>query len=451
MAKAIKLWPIDKLIPYVNNARTHSAEQVAKIAASMVEFGFTNPVLIDGEAGIIAGHGRVLAANTLGLREVPVIELTHLSEAQKRAYILADNRLALDAGWDEDMLAAELADLRADGYDLALTGFNDDELQGLLDMNDAVAEGETDVDDAPEVAETPQAKQGQVWLLGRHRLMCGDSTHPDDVAKLMGGALADCLWTDPPYNVAYESELAGSIKNDSMPDHEFYSFLLKFYNNAYAHMKDGAAIYVAHADLEGVNFRRAFKDAGFKLSGCLVWKKNALVLGRSDYQWIHEPILYGWKASGPHTWYGDRKQTTVIDYKDAPFQKTGENEYLLTIGDVDLSIRGTDLVIEQILGSIIHHEKPSRSAEHPTMKPVGLIEKMLENSTKAGDLVMDLFGGSGSTLMACEQMGRRAALMEYDEKFVDVIIKRWQNFTGQAAVLEGDGRTYAQVVKGAGE
>lgn len=396
--------PVDSLIPYARNSRTHSDAQVAQIAASIREFGFTNPVLIDGKSGVIAGHGRLLAARKLGLAEVPVIELAHLSEKQKRAYIIADNKLALNAGWDDEMLRVEFEDLAGEGFDLSLTGFSEDELATL--MVEEIAPGLTDEDAVPEAPETPVSVPGDVWLLGKHRVMCGDSTSIDAVEKLMGGGLADQLITDPPYNVAYvgKTKDAMKIKNDSMDDESFRQFLRDAFVAANAAMKPGAVFYIWHADLEGYSFRGACKDSGWTVRQCLIWKKQTLVIGRQDYHWKHEPCLYGWKDGAGHLWAADRKQTTVLEF-----------------------------------------DRPSRSTLHPTMKPVDLIEYQVLNNTKGSDVVLDLFGGSGSTLIACEKTGRNARLMELDPKYVDVIVKRWQEFTGKQATLESDGRTFADL------
>ena len=303
MSSRIELWPLEKLKPYARNPRTHTPEQVAKVAASIVEFGFTNPILVDANQGIIAGHCRLMAAQKLSLTTVPVIELTHLSEAQKRAYVIADNRLALDAGWDMELLAGEFAALKEEGFDLELTGFSGDEIDELLDSGEAG--GLTDDDAAPSIPEEAVTVPGDVWTLGRHRLLCGDATVLSDSEKLMGDDLADCTWTDPPYNVNYgeKAEMldkyqkghrnTSRILNDNMDSKSFYEFLHTAFTNVYAVSKPGATVYVAHAETEGVNFRTALKAAGVYLSSCLIWRKNALVLGRSDYHWQHEPVLYG--------------------------------------------------------------------------------------------------------------------------------------------------------------
>jgi DNA modification methylase len=401
---------IDALIPYARNSRTHSDAQVAQIASSIKEFGFTNPVLIDGGGGIIAGHGRVLAARKLGMSEVPCIRLEHLTDAQKRAYVIADNRLALNSGWDTEMLKVEFADLQELGFDLELTGFDLDEIKELLAP--VGTEGLTDPDDAPPLPEHPRTVPGDIWVMGKHRLLCGDSTSMDDLAKLCEGQLVDMWLTDPPYNVAYEGKTkdALKIKNDEMGDDQFRQFLRDAYTAADTVMKPGAVFYIWHADSEGYNFRGAAKDAGWTVRQCLIWKKSSMVMGRQDYHWKHEPCLYGWKEGASHLWAADRKQTTILEF-----------------------------------------EKPSRNGEHPTMKPVALFEYQLLNNTKGGDQVLDSFGGSGTTLIAAEKNGRVARIMELDPKYCDVIVKRWQDFTGKIATHAETGEPFAEVTNGNNE
>jgi len=384
---------IEALIPYVNNSRTHSDEQIAQIAASVREFGWTNPILVDGQNGIIAGHGRLAAARKLGLTEVPVIVLDYLSEAQKKALVIADNKLASNAGWDDEMLRLELGDLQEMGFDATIAGFTTEELDALLNVTEGT-DGLTDEDDVPEAPEEPTTRLGDVWILGKHRLMCGDSTSIDDMQKLTDNQLVDMWLTDPPYNVAYEGKTkdALKIKNDSMGDDQFRQFLRDSYVIADTVLKPGAVFYIWHADSEGYNFRGAAQDAGWKVRQCLIWKKSTLVMGRQDYHWKHEPCLYGWKEGAGHLWAADRKQTTILEF-----------------------------------------DKPSRNGEHPTMKPVGLFEYQMLNNTKGGDIVLDSFGGSGTTMIAAEKNGRLSYLMELDPKYCDVIVKRWQEFTGKAA------------------
>lgn len=372
---------IDKLIPYARNARTHSKEQILQLRASLREFGFINPVIVDKDLNIIAGHGRVMAAKEEGITEVPCVFVEHLTEAQKRAYIIADNRLALNAGWDTEMLSVEIADLQGVDFDISLLGFDEAELNKLMGSLENVKEDDFDVD--AELKKPATTKQGDLWLLGKHRLVCGDSTKTETFDLLMDGKQANLVVTDPPYNVNYEGT-AGKIKNDNMADEKFYQFLLDVFTLTEKAMAKDASIYVFHADTEGLNFRKAFDAAGFYLSGTCIWKKQSLVLGRSPYQWQHEPILFGWKKAGKHAWYSDRKQTTIWEF-----------------------------------------EKPKKNGEHPTMKPVPLIAYPIMNSSMTGCIVLDPFGGSGSTLIACEQTDRICYTVELDEKYCDVIVKRY--------------------------
>ncbi|WP_175787516.1 site-specific DNA-methyltransferase [Burkholderia anthina] len=444
MPTEIRMRPIGELLPYARNARTHSDDQVAQIAASMKEFGWTNPVLIADDT-ILAGHGRVMAASKLGLAIVPTLDLSHLSATQRKAYILADNKLALNAGWDLDMLRVEIEDLKAEGFDVALTGFADAEVADLLTPEE-LDPSDKDPDALPEMPAEPHSGEGDVWILGPHRLMCGDSTSVDAWDTLMAGERADVVWTDPPYNVAYESKLAGSIKNDDMGDAKFHQFLQDAYTALFTVMKPGASIYVAHADTEGYNFRSAFLKAGFKLSGCLIWRKDSLVLGRSDYQWQHEPILYGWKPGAGHRWFGGRKQTTLADYGAAsPFERQPDGRWVVRVGERTLVISG-DAKVEELESSVVFCEKPARSALHPTTKPTGLITRFLRNSARHNDIVVDAFGGSGSTLIAAEQMGMCARLMELDPRFVDVICARYHAFTGRLPVHAATGEPFPLAV-----
>jgi DNA modification methylase len=449
LASRIELWPLERLVPYARNARTHSPEQVAKIAASMSEFGFTNPILVEESTGeIIAGHGRLAAAMKLGLKKAPVIPLSHLSDAQRRAYVLADNKLAELAGWDHALLAEEMRALDVEGFDLDLIGFSDDELAGLLAGPEDAAPPPGNEHDVPAVRPRYTARRGDVWLMGPHRLICGDSTVLADVEKVATPGEVECMWTDPPYNVAYEGS-AGAIQNDDMEDGEFRDFLRDAFMCAFTVMKPGGAAYVAHADgRPGEAFRSAFREAGFKLSGCVIWRKNMFTLSRSDYQWQHEPILYGWKEGAAHRWYGDRNKTTIIDFGGGLFQQVGERTWQIRLGDHTLLVEGDDLTVREARSSVVLEEKPKRNAEHPTMKPVALIERFLVNSTKAGDVVLDLFGGSGSTLIACEKTGRAARLVELDERFCDVIVRRWQDYTGKSATLQSSGQSFDEVATG---
>lgn len=391
---------VSDLIPYIRNARTHSESQVNQIAASIKEFGFLSPILIAEDNTILAGHGRLAAAQKLGLKQVPCVKESHLTETQRRAYIIADNKLSLNAGWDEDMLAIELSELQGANFDLDLLGFDEIELASIFEDDKEVRDDDFDVE--KELEKPTFSKTGDIWTLGRHRLICGDSTKEETYGALMDGKKANLVVTDPPYNVNYEGS-AGKIKNDNMNSDKFYNFLLDAFSNMEKVMADDASIYVFHADTEGLNFRKAFNDAGFYLSGCCIWKKPSLVLGRSPYQWQHEPCLYGWKKKGKHQWYSGRKETTIWEF-----------------------------------------EKPKKNTEHPTMKPIALLAYPITNSSMSNTLILDPFGGSGSTLIACEQTDRSCYIIELDEKFCDVIVKRYIEQVGtdkDVSVLR-DGKEY---------
>lgn len=393
-------WPADKitrrkvasLIPYARNSRTHSDEQVGQIAASIKEWGFTNPILVDIDGEIIAGHGRLLAAQKLNIDEVPTMTAVGWSEAQKRAYVIADNKLALNAGWDNEILKVELDGLKDLDFDIDLTGFNADELADLFPEPEKA--GLTDEDDVPEAPDKPVTVEGDIWVLGNHRLMCGDSTSIDAVEKLMGGVKADMVFTDPPYGVDYKG-----INNDDRGGLD--ELLRSSFSNYLTTSKTGASIYVFHSDKCADIFHSVFREF-FHFSSMIIWAKNSLTLSRTDYQSQHEPCLYGWMNNGSHTFYGDRRQTSVWKFDK-----------------------------ERVEG-------------HTTPKPISLIERALSNSSKGGDTVTDLFGGSGSTLIACEKTARDCRMMELDPKYCDVIIKRWQDFTGKQAVHEATGKTYAE-------
>lgn len=401
------LVPTSELVPYANNARTHSPEQINKIRSSLREFGFINPIIIDRDKGVIAGHGRLLAAQKEGIAEVPCVYADHLTEAQKKAYIIADNRMAEDAGWDEELLRIEIESLQNECFDISLTGFDESELSKLFD--DGKEGEEDDFDVSAELEKPVFSKEGDLWTLGRHRLVCGDSTKPETYETLMEGKKANLVLTDPPYNVDYEGS-AGKIQNDNWNSPEdFYNFLLSAFSNIEKVMSNDASIYVFHADTEGLNFRRAFDDAGFYLSGCCIWKKPGLILGRSPYQWQHEPCLFGWKKKGKHKWFSDRKQTTIWEF-----------------------------------------EKSKRNEEHPTMKPIPLLCYPIMNSSMANNsIVLDAFGGSGSTLIACEQTDRICYMIELEPKFCDVIINRYIEQVGTSdnvsVVRNGKEYKYNQV------
>ena len=408
----MKMVSTSKLIPYVNNARTHSQEQVNKLRGSLREFGFINPVIIDADYNVIAGHGRLMAAKEEGIEEVPCVLVDYLSEAQKKAYILADNRYAQDAGWDEELLRLEIESLEGMDFDVSLTGFNEDEIADLFaDANDTGAKDDDfDLSDALEQAAF--VERGDVWQVGIHRLMCGDATSPEDVATLMDGKKANLIITDPPYNVAFESSDGLSIKNDKMENDKFYEFLLAAFKNMAEHLEKGGSAYVFHADTEGLNFRKAFIDAGFHLSGCCIWVKNSLVLGRSDYQWQHEPVLYGFLQNGKHYWSSKagRSQTTIWNF-----------------------------------------DKPKKNKNHPTSKPLDLLAYPISNSSQENAIVIDTFGGSGSTLMTCEQTNRICHTMELDEKYASVILRRYVEDTDDAdnvfVIRNGEKLMYSDLVK----
>jgi DNA modification methylase len=398
--------PLGELIPYARNPRTHSDAQVAQIAASIREFGWTNPVLVDGASGIIAGHGRVLAARKLGLDRVPVIELAHMSDAQRQAYVLADNQLALNAGWDEALLRLELADLSDLGFDLGLIGFGAGALERLLAGDGRT--GLTEDDEAPGLPEEAITRPGDLWVLGEHRLLCGDATVLADIERVLDGRLGDMTFTDPPYNVDYGSsakdKLRGNerkILNDNLGS-GFEAFLHDACANILSVTK--GAVYVCMSSSELHTLQRAFTAAGGKWSTFVIWAKHAFTLGRSDYQRQYEPILYGWRDGHDHYWCGARDQ-----------------------------------------GDVWFFDKPARNDLHPTMKPVALVERAIRNSSKSRDIVLDPFGGSGSTLIGCEKAGRQARLLELDPRYCDVVVQRWQAWTGDHATLKGDGRSFEEI------
>ena len=407
---------VSELVPYARNARVHSDEQILQLRSSLREFGFVAPLLIDTQGNILAGHGRLIAAQAEGMEEVPCVLVEHLTDAQRRAYILADNRLAEQASWDAEMLSLELQELKDAGFDFTLTGFDDADI--ILEESNDVQED----DYLPDPPVQPKAQRGQIYQLGAHRLMCGDATVAEDVVALMDGASAQLLLTDPPYNVAYDGGPENEreeIANDAMSDADYEDFLRTVLANAVASLEPGCSYYLGHADGEpGRSVRNACHSVGLPVRQCLVWVKQTATLGRQDYQWQHEPCLhgqseaevgalecgttwddheaclYGWKDGQAHLWRSDRKQTTVLEY-----------------------------------------DKPTKSAEHPTMKPVRLFGYQIANSTLPGAAVLDVFAGSGTTAIACEQLGRTAYMMELDPANVDVIIDRWEKFTGQKAVL----------------
>lgn len=382
---------VEELIPYARNARTHSSAQITQIAASIKEFGFPAPIVIAEDNTILCGHGRFYAAQKLGLKKIPCVKESHLTEAQKRAYIIADNKLSINAGWDDELLAVELSDLQGEGVDLSITGFDEKELADLFDDKSKSDVEDDGYDLSAALEKAAFVQRGDIWTVGRHRLMCGDATSADDVAALMGGKRANLLLTDPPYGVSFKSSSGLTIQNDSIKDEDFYCFLKSAFSAAVDCLEKGAAAYIFHADTEGLNFRRAFVDAGFHLAGCCIWVKDSLVLGRSDYQWQHEPVLYGFLQNGKHSWYSDRKQTTIWNFA-----------------------------------------KPKKNANHPTSKPLDLLSYPIQNSSQENAIVLDTFGGSGSTLMACELTNRICYTMELDEKYASVILRRYVDDTGRS-------------------
>lgn len=408
--KEMQLVPLEKLVPYINNARTHSPEQIKKLRSSLREFGFINPVIIDRDYGVIAGHGRILAAKEENMKDVPCVFADHLNEAQKKAYIIADNRMAMDAGWDEELLRIEIESLQAESFDIGLTGFDEKEIADLFsDCKEAEIE-EDDFDLTKALEKAAFVERGDIWKVGRHTLMCGDATSKEDVDLLMGEKKANLILTDPPYGVSFKSSNGLTIQNDSIKDEEFYTFLLQAFSCMASHLEQGGSGYIFHADTEGLHFRKAFIDAGFHLAGVCIWVKNALVLGRSDYQWQHEPVLYGFLKNGKHSWYSDRKQTTIWNF-----------------------------------------DKPKRNENHPTSKPLDLLSYPIRNSSQENAIVLDTFGGSGSTLMACEKTNRICYAMELDEKYASVILRRYVEDTGDSenvfVMRKGKRLAYQELVK----
>ena len=388
-ADRVERRPLESLIPYARNARTHSPAQIAQIAASIREFGWTFPLLVDEQGTIIAGHGRVLAAQSLGITEVPVMVATGWTETQRRAYVILDNKVALNAGWDTELLPVELGDLKAMGFDMGLTGFGEIELGKLL-LNTA---GDGDPDDAPEPPVEPISRPGDLWICGEHRVLCGDATVRADVEKLLDGELADMAFTDPPYNVNYANSAKDKLRGKNRPilndalGEGFGALLLAASANMLAVTKGGIYICMSSSELD--TLQKAFREAGGKWSTFVIWAKNTFTLGRSDYQRQYEPILYGWKDGAEHYWCGARDQ-----------------------------------------GDVWFFDKPVKNDLHPTMKPVALVERAIRNSSKSRDIVLDLFGGSGTTMIAAERTGRRARLLELDPRYVDVVVRRWQDLTG---------------------
>jgi len=404
----IERWPTAKLVPYARNARTHSDEQVAQIAASIVEFGFTNPILAGSDGVIVAGHGRLAAAQKLSLDTVPVVVLDHLTPTQRRALIIADNRIAENAGWDDAMLRIELQSLQEDGFNLDITGFDADALAEIMAGEETTIDGNTDEDSVPEISETIISRHGDVWILGNHRLVCGDATQASSYEQLLAGQRVQMIWSDLPYNVNYansaKDKLRGKhrpILNDNLGE-GFYDFVFDALSLMLPYC-DGA-VYIAMSSSELDTLQAAFRAAGGKWSTFIIWAKHTFTLGRADYQRQYEPILYGWPEGSSRHWCGDRDQGDVWNIK-----------------------------------------KPARNDLHPTMKPVELMERSIRNSSRPGDVVLDCFGGSGSTLIAAEKSERRCFMMELDPKYCDVIVRRWQEFSGDKAISEDGQRVFDEV------
>lgn len=432
MAKSLELWPIERLHPYDKNPRTHSPKQVAQIAASITEFGFTNPILVDSRDGIIAGHGRYSAAQILGLDVVPVVVLDHLSEDQRRAYIIADNKLAEQAGWDEELLAGEMLALEEASYDLTLTGFDEAEIEELLAVQESNPSGNAPGDQTPPFELQAVSRTGDVWCLGRHRVCCGDARSLEAIKALMGKGKADCLWTDPPE------------REDREPE-DFAALLQESLAGAAIVMRSGAAIYLAHDDRDGLAVRQAFEACGFVFQTTLIWRKNVVTKSRFDYHAQHEPILYGWKAGPGHAFYGNRLRSTFVELDDPLFQQIDDDEWQIALGETTLIVRGKGVDVERVHGTVFYEDKPKRHKDHPRVKPVALIERQITNSTKAGGVVLDTFAGAGSTVIACERTGRVGRLLELAGESVDVIVRRWEEYTGSQATLEADGSSFADV------
>ena len=390
----VKLAEISTIKPYEINPRKLSEQAIEKVAMSLKEYGFRQPIVVDKDMVIVAGHTRFRASKKLGLKQVPISIIDNLSEEQINAYRIADNRTAEESEWDNELLKMEIKELEAKDFKLDLLGFNDEQLNNILFEE---KQGLTDEDEVPEAPEEPISKLGDIWKLGKHKLICGDSTKLETYEKLCGETKVDLYLTDPPYNVSYEGKTKDklTIQNDKQTDDEFIQFLSQAFVSADSVLKMGGSFYIWHSDSEGLNFRLACIEAKWKLRQTLIWSKNSMVMGRQDYHWQHEPCLYGWKEGSSHSWYSDRKQTTIIKY-----------------------------------------DRPTKSKLHPTMKPVGLMEYLVKNSSKQEDIILDSFLGSGSTLIACEKQSRICYGVELDPKYCDVIVKRWENFTGKKAELE---------------
>ena len=387
----IELADINTIKPYPNNPRKLSETAIEKVSKSIQQFGFRQPIVVDKDRIIVVGHTRYRASKKLGYKQVPITIADNLTKEQINAYRIADNRTNEEAKWDDELLKIELKELEYKDFDLKMTGFDDKQINDLLFEE---KQGLTDDDAVPDTPEEPITKLGDIWHLGKHRLLCGDSTIEKNIQDLFGEQKADLYLTDPPYNVDYVGKTKDALKiqNDKQSDDEFTAFLTKAFTNAANILKLGASFYIWHSDSEGLLFRLAVNEAYFKLRQTLIWSKNSMVMGRQDYQWQHEPCLYGWKDGASHSWYSDRKQTTLLNF-----------------------------------------DRPTQSKLHPTMKPIKLLSYLINNSSKQEDLIFDSFLGSGSTLIACEKLDRICYGMELDPKYCDVIVKRWEQWTGEKA------------------
>ena len=416
---------INTIKPYINNAKLHPEEQIEQIKKSIEEFGMDDPIGIWKDE-IVEGHGRLIACKELGYTEVPIIRLDHLTDEERKAYTLVHNKLTMNSDFDLSILENELKQI--DNIDMEYFGFD-------IDLD--IQEEEVIEDEIPDTPEEPKSKLGDIYQLGKHRLMCGDSTNPEDVRLLMDGAVADLVITDPPYNVDIgiedieEAKIRKrrtdglSIQNDAMDNEEFFQFLKKAFKNIYDNIKPGGVFYIWYASREVVNFSNALEENRLQVKQELIWNKNSLVMGRQDYQWKHEPCLYGWKDGAGHYFTDDRTQTTVIEDKKPDIRKMKKEELVKLLEEI---------YSDKISTTIINENKPSTSELHPTMKPVKLIARQVKNSSRIKEKVLDLFGGSGTTLITCEQLDRINYTMEYDPHYVDVIIQRWENFTGKKAI-----------------
>ena len=435
----IKTVKINELKPHPKNPRVHPDSAIDKLVRSIKEFGWTNPILVSTDGYILAGHARLKAAEKAGIEEVPVIYLP-LEGAKAEAYLIADNRLQDETDWDYEKLKDLLQDLDTGEFDIELTGFDVDEIEELI-AQFAPEESEVEEDDfdiEENIPGIPVTQPGDLWILGRHRLLCGDATKKEDVERLMNGEIADLIVTDPPYNVDYVGKTKDALKiqNDKMVDNDFRRFLTNAFRMMDRHLKPGGAFYIWHADSEGYNFRGACQDAGWQVRQCLIWNKNTIVLGRQDYHWKHEPCLYGWKDGAAHYFIDDRTQATVIEDKGLDFKKMKKEELVALLKEI---------FSDKVSTTVINEDKPMRSAEHPTMKPLKLLERLIKNSSRPGEIVLDTFGGSGSTMMTCEQLNRTCYMMEIDPVYCDVIVQRYINLKGHDGdvYLERDGNKIA--------